>query len=526
MQNQQMKRLMHGAWTLSLAALIAKILSAVYRVPFQNMVGNTGFYVYQQVYPIYGIGMTFALSGFPVFISKLIAEAREPEAQLEVAHQAQVLLTWLAGGMFVLLEGLAPSIARWMADPALVDLIRTVALMFLTMPVLATARGYFQGTFDMAKTASSQVMEQLVRVAVILLAAWFSLRAHWTPYQMGAVAMSGAFFGGLAAILTIWRPYHQATGGRQHVFPGMTSYRTLLRRFIKEGGSIALFSALLIILQLVDSFTVTKGLMQSGVLPAAAKNLKGIYDRGQPLVQLGLVVATALSATLLPGLTTAYVRHQRQRFAATAQRLLHFSLALSAAATAGLIVLMPAINWLLFGDTAGTGTLQIYVLSIGLVGMINAYNAIMQSLNQYRVTTWALVGGFVVKVVANEWAVRHFGTAGAAITTALSLLIVLGCLYLTVPQQIRQGHDHLFGLKLTAVIVVMCLVVYALGWLMPLQSRPMALINAVVGVAVGVLVFIGAAAAVRLFSVREMLAVPLGRRFMKWLSRARQHKGE
>ncbi len=66
MHNQQMKHLMRGAWILSLSSLIAKILSAVYRVPFQNMVGDTGFYAYQQIYPIYGLGMTFALSGFPV----------------------------------------------------------------------------------------------------------------------------------------------------------------------------------------------------------------------------------------------------------------------------------------------------------------------------------------------------------------------------------------------------------------------------------------------------------------------------
>ena len=63
MHNQQMKHLMRGAWILSLSPLIAKILSAVYRVPFQNMVGDTGFYAYQQIYPIYGLGMTFALSG-------------------------------------------------------------------------------------------------------------------------------------------------------------------------------------------------------------------------------------------------------------------------------------------------------------------------------------------------------------------------------------------------------------------------------------------------------------------------------
>ena len=52
MKNEQVKKTMKGALILSIASLIAKILSAVYRIPFENIVGNTGFYVYQQVYPL------------------------------------------------------------------------------------------------------------------------------------------------------------------------------------------------------------------------------------------------------------------------------------------------------------------------------------------------------------------------------------------------------------------------------------------------------------------------------------------
>ncbi|ARW19095.1 putative membrane protein YabM [Pediococcus pentosaceus] len=79
MKNSSAKKVMRGALILSIASIVAKILSAVYRVPLQNLVGNTGFYVYQQIYPIYGIGMTFALNGFPIFISKIIAEEPEEE---------------------------------------------------------------------------------------------------------------------------------------------------------------------------------------------------------------------------------------------------------------------------------------------------------------------------------------------------------------------------------------------------------------------------------------------------------------
>ena len=132
MHNQQMKYLMRGAWILSLSSLIAKILSAVYRVPFQNMVGDTGFYTYQQIYPIYGLGMTFALSGFPVYISKLVAEADGDEAKLMVAHQSNVILNWVSWGLFLGLEFFGQEIARAMADPELLPLIQIVAFMFLT----------------------------------------------------------------------------------------------------------------------------------------------------------------------------------------------------------------------------------------------------------------------------------------------------------------------------------------------------------------------------------------------------------
>ena len=72
----QSKALFRGAFILMLAALITKILSAFYRIPFQNIVGDIGFYIYQQVYPFYGMAIVLSTTGFPVVISKLYAEQK------------------------------------------------------------------------------------------------------------------------------------------------------------------------------------------------------------------------------------------------------------------------------------------------------------------------------------------------------------------------------------------------------------------------------------------------------------------
>src|SRR5699024_12212114 len=65
-----------GAIFLAIASVIVKLLSAIYKVPFQNLTGDAGFYVYQQIYPFYGIAIVFSFSGVPLYISKLVSEAR------------------------------------------------------------------------------------------------------------------------------------------------------------------------------------------------------------------------------------------------------------------------------------------------------------------------------------------------------------------------------------------------------------------------------------------------------------------
>ena len=181
--------IMKGAMILSIASLISKVLSAVYRVPFQNLVGNIGFYVFQQVYPIYGIGMVLALSGMPIIISRLIAEQETTLQKKALLRQLFIVLSIFGGLIFIICQIKATSIAALMGDIRLDSLIRAVSWMFLMMPILACLRGYFQATLVMKPTAYSQVIEQVIRVGLIIAAAYVGVRHHVNPYTIGTYAM-------------------------------------------------------------------------------------------------------------------------------------------------------------------------------------------------------------------------------------------------------------------------------------------------------------------------------------------------
>ena len=280
----------------------------------------------------------------------------------------------------------------------------------------------------MTPTAVSQVWEQLVRVAVILLASFGFVRWGLSVYQTGTLAMFGAVCGGLVALIILLVYQKKITGRRLGLYP--INWRTawhwpLFRRFLVEGGLVSIYSGLLILFQLVDSFFVANALQAGGLLPQVARVTKGVYDRGQPLVQLGLVVAGALSSTFLPALTKYLLQKNEGLYLATSKMYLRLTTSISLAAAAGLALLLPLINYALFKDASGNLPLIIYVGAIFEMGMIQGYQSIAQSQNRFRIPLRAALLGLAVKFVATWPLTWALGTVGASCSTLLGLAVTL-----------------------------------------------------------------------------------------------------
>lgn len=522
-----MRKMMNGAIILSVAAFIAKILSAVYRVPFQNMVGNSGFYVYQQIYPIYGIAMTVALSGFPVFLSKLVAETSTIDERRRLLKKSFVLLSILSALFFLGIYFSASLIANWMGDTKLEPIIQTVSWLFLLIPFLAVSRGYFQGTFRMLPTAISQVGEQFVRVAVILAAAFLYTRNQWDEYQMGTIAMSSSWIAGLVAliILSIALYKQRSLKGKQQLevgsVAGTLNYKKIAKRFATEGLTMFLLSALLILLQLIDSFTLYNGLIKNGLTSSEAKDLKGIYDRGQPLVQLGMVVATAFSASLIPLLSQSFAQHNKKAFSRTAKSLMRITATFAMAATTGMIVLMPYLNLTLFGDTDGNLVLSIYSVAILFASLIGAYNTIFQSQNKHRMALIGLLIGLGVKIVLNEWFIEHFGTLGSSGATVMSLFAILMVIRLDSSKETKESLvEKSFGWKLLLSCGVMAVIVWIEMQLVGQdtlieENRWAALSYTLIGGFTGIGVFLWLIIKCELLTIREWLSLPFGKKLLR-----------
>lgn len=520
MKKDQNNNLLAGAGLLTLTGLIAKILSALYRIPLQNLVGNRGFYVYQQVYPIYGIGVVLALSGWPLVISKLVSEQPDEAHARFMAQRLHHLLTIISLFIFGCLMFGAPLIAEAMGgDLALTPVIKAVAWMFLLMPLLATARGYSQGQFNMTPTAISQIVEQIVRVSVIVLVAIWASQQHWSVYKMGTWAMAGAPIATVFAsvfILKKYREIYMIKKVDQEQFKHATQFqwRILARRMWQEGGLLVLVAALLVLFQLVDAFTVKSNLVLGGMNETQAENLKGVYDRGQPLVQLGMVLATSIGTTLVPNLRHYFVTAQTDKFEKDFASSMRLSILLILATTSGMLAVLPQLNQSLFGSREATFALGIYLLSMLPATLILVLITILQSINQTRHIMIAIFVGILLKWGMNDILMQYIGLDGASWSTVLGLLFILCYTIRCVPKNLWLKLElRLFLTKSLGLSGIML----ALVWLIELilesilgNQRVMVILILMLGVLFGIIIFVGGSLKWQILKIDEINLLPKG----------------
>lgn len=514
------KDLLKGALILSVAALIVKILSAAYRIPYQNMVGDIGFYIYQQVYPFYGIVLTLATLGFPIIISKLIAE--QEFSRKDILAASFLMLSAISLVLFSSLFLGAEWVADKMGDPDLTSLLKLVSFYYLLMPFTAIFRGYFQGTNNMVPTAVSQVTEQFVRVTTILGLTPFLIYQGSSLYDAGEGAVFGSVTGGISGLILllvyfIWRKESHTIGHNKihsEVFP------SIIKILLFQGFAFCISSLLLVLFQLVDALHLYSLLRSSGLNEVAAKEWKGVYDRGQPLLQLGTVVANSLSLSIVPLVSSYVKKNLESELISKIKLILRVSATVGVAATVGLICIIHPVNQMLFTDVKGSSTLAIFSLSILFSSIIMTLTAIIQSLGFTKAPVMIVLAGIVCKWFLDVWFVPRYQISGAAIATVLALLGMTIFLSIILKGRVKTSvfvkKDVWLILRSAACMAVTLLLFNWIFELVSNQTRWESALQALLGVILGAIVFVITILRSNLFKQDELALLPFGYKLVRW----------
>ena len=398
---------MKGTMILSITAFIVKLLSLLYKVPYQNISGDEGLYVFQQIYPLIGVYTTLNGVVLPTIISELLLTHQYSE---DIKRYIKNSL-WIFGLVsFVGLFLGSHLIAYTMGDMQLTWIVRVVALAFLLIPTISYWRGVAQTRANTLQVvAYSTTIEQLIRVAAIIFA--LIMIQGQNIYRLAYFAYLGGLFGPLLAIVYLFAKH---LDDQPQIFLKMKRRP----RFLKKSIYLFLSAGILIIFQLIDSFFVFNSLVNSGIPSLEAMSLKGSFDRGLPIVQTATVFTGAIVSSTVPQLAGLRDEKERKKVFNTS---LFMVIALSVPACVGLFNVVDELNIALFKDNSGIEALRLLTLQVFFYPFIFLCMAIMQQEEQYTKLLISVLGGVLVKVALTAPLTTSLGISGTAIASVASL---------------------------------------------------------------------------------------------------------
>jgi len=527
-----------GALILAVAGVLSKVIGMFYRIPLQEIVGDNGLGLYQEVYPLYLTFLVLATAGVPVALSRVIAEALAEGRQEKIGQilaRSMVMMGAIGIALFALLSLSSPLIARLMGNPHLVDPIRAISLSLLFVPLIAVLRGFFYGHQKMMYVGLSQIMEQTLRVAFILLASLYLVRLGEdtdtviTGVNFGTMISTFLSLGFLGFLM--WLHNRKNPVSLQGAWKSWDWWfdRSFFALMWRISWPICLSALVIPIFSLTDSFLAINIFRYIwDVDGLTADTWFGIYSRGGPLLQLASLFGSSIALSIVPAIAEACRQGDGERVATLTKLSIRFAWLIGLPAGLGLTAVAEGANLALYGDAEGTRAMAILGVSAIPLSLLLATNGILQGLGLEKIPARHLLYGVIVKIAATLLFTSWLGMDGLSLSwlcaTAFVCVLNMRSISRVVQVSVNWRFDFLYPLLAANLMLVLAWgATEAVSfWLGGGKLRLLGAVETAAGVAVGLLVYLGLALVIPLIEEKELEWIPGGGRLRSFMQRFRK----
>ena len=389
-----------GTLIASASLIFIKILGAVYVIPFYKIVGDYGGTLYSYAYSIYSLFLNISTAGIPIAMSMIVSEYLALE-MYDAKERSRIvgnkIIAFLAVLSFSIVFFASPYLAKFLLsnqsgghsveDVTLV--IKSISFCLIIIPFLSVLKGYLQGHKYISATSFSQVLEQIVRILVVLLGSYIAINLLGLSSASGvAIALSGAFFGGLVAYLYL---KHKVRTNKQ-AFPVATkkdnvTNKTIVKKILSYAIPIVMVAIIDNLYTLVDIRLIVRGLNLVGYNAMQSETISSIVATWAPKIcTIIIAIATALTTNIIPHVTSSYIKKDYDGVNYRINQALSTMLIIAVPMSILLFILSKEAYTIFYGPSKyGTLILSFSAMSHILFGTWTVLNTSLQSLKKFKV---------------------------------------------------------------------------------------------------------------------------------------------
>lgn len=428
MADTKKQNYLKGAAILAATAIIAKVISGLYKIPLFSMLDNAAAGYYQVAYNVYMLLAAVTTAGIPVALSRLVSAASATgnkgliKRYFAIALPAFAILGFvLTGLIFLYADQLATALHNANAAAG----IRVLAPAVFFGCVIAVYRGYMQGHGNMVPTAISQIIEVVCKAVFGLLIAWALISAGFSNVTVSAGAIAGVSIGlGLGIpVLIYFKKKTDRQIGLSHRDTSRYEGSSLkvLGRVFKVSIPITLGSVFISLMTNIDTAIVNNRLVSgAGFAKDEAEALYGIYAKGLSLLNLSSALIVPVTVSIIPAIAAAIANDRRREAAMITESSIRLTNIVAMPAGVGLMVLSYPIYTVLLGaNELGPKLLSVFGVASYFVCLQLITTAILQANSLERVPIMSYLAGGLVQIAIDYYLVglREVNILGSPVGT-------------------------------------------------------------------------------------------------------------
>lgn len=430
---------LRGAFIATICLIITKILGIIYVIPFYSIIGSEGSVIYGCAYNIYAVFVNISTVGIPLAISKMVSEYNTLDYQYAKKRTYQLacrimIVTSIVSTIVLFI--FAPILARvimsspdlssigstvamslmskinlihqqsMISDISFVIRVSSTALFFVTL--ISMIRGYLQGMKYIQASSVAQVLEQLVRVIIIILGSFLCVKVFHTSIAFAVgVAVFGATMGAIVSFVYLRYKKSQIPVNDDYCIKEVEksiTNKSVIKKILTYTIPFVVMGIIGTSFELVDMFTVVRTLTETAnyTVTDASVIMNIVTTLGSKLNVIVVAVANGIVVSLLPNLTSDFVKGEinqvKKKINKTLQMIIYITLPMAT----GLSLLAVPVWNMFYGESVYGPKVFMFSIFVAVFSSIFTNVIIsMQSLSRYKKLYISLAAGFLFNAVMN-----------------------------------------------------------------------------------------------------------------------------
>ena len=402
------------------SGFLTKILGFIIKVIYTRIIGEYGISLYAIAAPTYSLLLTIATLAIPISISKLVSENKGRSIRILTSAAFLILSINFLLILLILLtrDFLATTLLK---EPLASPILLAFALTLPFVSISSVLKGYFAGKQNMVPHATSNIIEQIIRLIIIVIVLTILMEKSVMHAVIGLILLTIISEISSIIVFLFFIPKH--IDFKTNLLPSKKHTKDILNISVPTVSSRIIGN----IGYFLEPIILTNLLLFSGYPSSYILREYGAYNAYSLalLTMPGFFIA-AISTSLLPEISKFHGENNTKMIKRRIHQSIIFALLIGIFFSFIIFTFRDTLLFSLYNTTSGSNYIKVLAPFFVLFYLEGVLTSSLQALGYAKVTMNITLWGVILKLLVMAiLSLCHIGIYSLVIAEIINILFVV-----------------------------------------------------------------------------------------------------